>query len=114
MAKFEATVYGDFDRIAQQLHQDIMQNALSMNLVDESRYYNGGVRAITSVYDKYYMRNSSRASLTVTLIQDGQNVFVSAISAGGGNGALIRFSWGAEENFARLVEQSLLRNGYLS
>jgi len=109
MAKYETRVTGNFDEIADCLHQDVMGSAMSINLIDQSCFEAGTVRIVTRVYDKYYMRNSSRASLTVTLVGSGNDVMVSAIGAGGGQGALFSFSWGAEENFVSAVEQSMQR-----
>ncbi len=112
MSKFEKTVKGDIRKISEQLNDDILNSAFSMNLVDEAYDSYGGCEIIIKVYDKYYMRNSSRASLTLTLFSKGEHVFVSAIGSGGGTGAIIRFDWGAENNMTSIVEESLYKMGY--
>lgn len=108
MAQYETTVYGNFHEIADSLHEDIMGSAMSIRLTGQTEYSSGEFRTLTRVYDKYYMRNSSRASLTLTMIGNGSEITVSAIGSGGGTGALFSFSWGAEENFISIVERSLL------
>lgn len=107
MAKFERQVTGDFEEVLRGIHSYIMNSAMSIQQIDEVRYEMSGVQVATKVYDKYYMRSSNRASLTVTVIGDGENIQVSAIGAGGGNGAFINFSWGAEEDFISTVPQAL-------
>ncbi|MBU3171482.1 DUF6054 family protein [Clostridium estertheticum] len=55
-------------------------------LVDESNYTYGDTNIAVTVYDKYFMRNGNRASLSLTVVGKGSEIFISAISAGGGNG----------------------------
>jgi len=66
-----------------------------------------GREAIMMVFEKYYIRNSSRASLSV-MIDDLQGfTSVYAIGSGGGQNVLFKFDWGASDNFERLVEKAL-------
>uniref|UniRef100_UPI0028A25304 DUF6054 family protein n=1 Tax=Anaerotignum sp. TaxID=2039241 RepID=UPI0028A25304 len=92
MAKYEKCVHGDFDKILEQLNEDIFKIGLSIELVDKSNYEYENVKVAIRVYDKYFMRNSSRASLNVTVIDSGGEVYISAIGAGGGKGAIFNFS----------------------
>ena len=62
MAKYEKSVQGDFDKIVEQLDKDIFKSGASVNLVDKSNYQSENVKIAVRVYDKYFMRNSSRAS----------------------------------------------------
>lgn len=57
------------------------------------------------VYDKYSMRNSSRASLNVTIIDSGREVFISAI------GAIFNFRLGAESELTEVVANSVRKMG---
>ena len=67
----------------------------------------GDAKIAVRVFDKYYMRNGNRDSLSVTLVGHGTDIFVSAIGAGGGQGVFINFSWGAESDLVTIVEESL-------
>ncbi|SDZ11145.1 DUF6054 family protein [Tindallia californiensis] len=109
MAKYEHTLTGDFDEVLQQLENDISGNGISMNLVDASTYSCGDINIVTRVYDKFFMRNKSRASLSLTIVDDGMNIFVSAIGAGGGQGAIFNFDWGIESEMVAIVKESLNR-----
>ncbi len=62
-----------------------------------------GKTAILLVYDKYYMRNSSRASLTVLIENLEGSTAVVAIGSGGSQGALFNFDWGTAKNFEKAV-----------
>lgn len=111
MAKFEKCVHGDFEKIVEQLNDDIFKSGASINLVDKSNYADGNIRMAVRVYDKYFMRNSSRASLNVTVIDSGMEIFITAIGAGGGNGAFFNFSWGAEGEMTEVVANSIRKMG---
>ena len=112
MAKFERTIQGDFNKVVAELDQAIMGSAMSMNLVDESTFSSGDVRVAVRVYDKYFMRNSSRASLSLTVVDEGSQIYVSAIGAGGGQGLIFNFSWGAESELVDVVSDCLHRMGH--
>lgn len=111
MAKFEKHVQGDFQQIVTQLNEDIIRSGLSVNSVDESNYEHGNIRMAVRVYDKYFMRNSNRASLSVTIVDSGSEVFISAIGAGGGSGVIFNFSLGAESELTQVVADSIRRMG---
>lgn len=102
-AKYEKCVHGDFNKILEQLDEDILKSGFSVELVDKSNYEDENIKMVVRVYDKYFMRNSSRASLNVTVIDSGREVFISAIGAGGGNGAIFSFSLGAESELTEVV-----------
>lgn len=107
MAKFERQLTASASRLADYLDSGIMNSALSVELVDSAVQRVGDVTVWLYMYDKYYMRNSSRAALTVQIIGNDDEANVTAISAGGGNGSSFSFSYGAEENFVRVVENLL-------
>lgn len=105
MAKYEKNIVGDFNTIVSGLDQAIMGGGVSMNLVDENTFTSGDMNILVRVYDKYFMRNSSRASLSLTVVDDGNTVYVSAIGAGGGQGVVFNFSWGVEDELVAIVSE---------
>ncbi len=104
MAKYEKKLSGHFNSIVNRLHEGIMQDAYSMNLVDQSDYQSNDIMVTVRVYDKYFMRNGNRTSLSLTIVGHGEEIFISAISAGGGQGILFNTSWGAEEEMVSMVQ----------
>ena len=111
MAKFEKTVVGDFNRIVHELDKAIMGSGVSMELVDENTYMTGEIQILVRVYDKYFMRNSSRASLSLTVVGNDDSVYISAIGAGGSQGVIFNFSWGAESELVDIVSNCLNQMG---
>ncbi len=111
MAKYEKTINGDFEKVVNQLQNDIGRNGISMNLVDESNYTIGDTKVAVRVYDKYFMRNGNRASLSLTVVGSNSEIYISAIGAGGGSGVFFNFSLGAEHDMVAIVENSIEQMG---
>lgn len=111
MAKYEKVIKGQFESVVNRLQEDIINSGLTMNLVDESNYSIGDTNVAVRVYDKYFMRNGNRASLSLTVVGHGNDIFVSAIGAGGGQGIIFNFSLGAESEMVAVVEESIARMG---
>lgn len=109
MAKYEKTIVGQFEEVVNHLQNDIGNSGISMNLVDESNYTVGDTKIAVRVYDKYFARNGSRASLSLTVAGYGSNIFISAIGAGGGKGVFFNFSLGAEDDMVDIVRGSIER-----
>lgn len=109
MAKYEKTLIGQFEEVVSHLQNDIGNSGITMNLVDESNYTFGDTNIAVRVYDKYFMRNGSRASLSLTVVGHRNNIFISAIGTGGGQGILFNFSLGAEDNMVAIVQESIER-----
>lgn len=107
MAKYEKTIMGEFDKVVDRLQNDIYDSGITMNLVDESNYTSGDTKIAVRVYDKYFMRNGNRASLSLTVVGRGREIFISAIGAGGGQGILFNFSLGAESDMVSIVQDSI-------
>ncbi|WP_027398559.1 DUF6054 family protein [Anaerovorax odorimutans] len=104
MAKYEKKIKGDFQKILSTLHNEILNSGFSMDLVDESNLNLNNVKVGVRVYDKYFMRNGNRASLSLTVVSEDDNIIISAIGAGGGSGVLFNFSLGAESDMVYIVE----------
>ncbi len=113
MAKYEKTLVGDFDTIVLELDKAILDSGMSMNLVDENTYTSGDMQVLVRVYDKYFIRTSSRASLSLTIVDDGNSIYVSAIGAGGGKGVVFNYSWGAEDELVGIVSDFFDSRGEL-
>lgn len=103
MAKYEKKIIGNFDEVIDKLQNEIINSGFSMSLVDESNYSSGETNIAVRIYDKYFMRNGSRASLSLTVVGQGSDIFISAIGAGGGEGIIFNFSLGAEDELVDIV-----------
>lgn len=111
MAKYETTIIGQFEEVVNHLENDISNSGISMKLVDESNYKNGDIKIAVRVYDKYFMRNGNRASLSLTVVGSNNTIYISAIGAGGGSGVFLNFSLGAEADMVAIVQNSVEKMG---
>jgi len=86
MAKYEKVVHGDFQEIVEQLNAGILKGGRTMHLVAESSYEAGAhTTVVVRVYDKYFIRIRNRASLSVVFVNSEDEIFLTAIAAGGGS-----------------------------
>ncbi len=99
MAKFETALCGDFDEALNYFHNGILQGSMSASYEDESYVQFAGVRCCVRVYERYSMAGGNRLSMTLTLVGDGEDLFLSAITAGGSQGVLFKFNTWGEEAF---------------
>lgn len=60
----------------------------------------GEAKIATFVFEQYFFRNGSYASLTVTLVNYRDINTITTVGSGGGDG-MFNFSWGAEEDFVK-------------
>lgn len=107
MAKYERTITGDEGAILTMLHDHIMAGGWSMSLVEESDVHMGSVHIVTRVYDKYFMRNSSRASLTLVVVSQGDELSITAIGSGAGTSPTVNISVGAEAELVSIVAHAI-------
>ena len=89
------------------LHEYIVQGSISGAIVDVYERVVGEHQVIVCVLEKYYMRTSNRASLTITIDNLENNTKVHAASSGAGQGVFLRFDWGAGGSFVNSVEKAL-------
>ena len=99
MAKYETRLTGDFDEVLNYLHDGILQASMSASYEDESYVQFAGVRCCVRVYERYSFGGGNRVSMTVTLVGDGEELFLSAITAGGSQAMFFKLNTWGEETF---------------
>ena len=99
MAKYEKRLHGDFDRALNYFHDGILEASSSASYEDESYVQMAGVRCCVRVYERYSWSGGNRVSMTVTLVGDGEDLFLSAITAGGSQAMFFKMNTWGEENF---------------
>lgn len=99
MAKFETRLRGDFDETLRYLHDGILKGSMSASYEDESYVQSAGVRCCVRVYERYSMTGGNRLSMTLTLFGDGEDLFLSGITAGGSQGMIFKFNTFGEQAF---------------
>ena len=105
MAKFECTIRGDYDQALRYFHEGILNGSMSASFEDESYFQTAGVRCTVRVYERYSWSGGNRLSLTLTLLGDGEQLYLSGITAGGSQGVLLKVNtWGEEAFLDKLRE----------
>ena len=99
MAKYERKIQGDFDQVLNYLHDGILNGSMSASYEDESYVQFAGVRCCVRVYERYSWSGGNRVSMTLTLVGDGEELFLSAITAGGSQGMIFKINTWGEEAF---------------
>ena len=106
MAKYEKHFRGDFTQVLSQIDRAVMEGSSSASLAsssasfeDESYIMFSGVRCCVRVYERYSWTGGNRVSMTVTLVGDGEELCLSAITAGGSQAMLFKMNTMGEEAF---------------
>ena len=99
MAKIERTLNGDFHSILQTIHSGILGGSISASFEDESFFEIPGGQVVTRVYERYSYMGGNRVSLSVTLVGQGTNVRLSAITSGGSQAMFFKLNTWGEEAF---------------
>ncbi|WP_313893209.1 DUF6054 family protein [Psychrobacillus sp.] len=89
------------------LEESLVRGTISGAMVDVYERIVGDKQVVVCVLEKYYMRTSNRASVTITIDNLEENTKVHAAASGGGAGAFLRFDWGAGDSFVTSVERAL-------
>ena len=105
MAKYSAVISADYNTLITGLDNSILDSGVSVVLVDEFTQSTNDSYIYTKVYEKYFIRNSSRSSLTLTLIATNDDIHIYAIGSGGSDNALLNFNWGAEQSMVNVVKK---------
>nr|MDD6335891.1 DUF6054 family protein [bacterium] len=112
MASMSMTGPGNVAQVAGQLKDVVLNSGISCELVGTVSRSQGGQGVQVMVFEKYYWRAGNRASLTLVVSGQGNTVCVDAISSGGGQGPIFKFSWGAEKSFVGIVSRALRGMGF--
>ena len=93
---------------ADKIKDYVLKSAVSAECVcDYFSEAQNGARMVVLVFEKYFMRNSSRASLTIAVENLTGATRVCSVGSGGGQRILFGFDWGAGADFAALAASAL-------
>ncbi len=105
MAKYECTLQGDYDQALNYFHNGILSGSTSASFEEESYFQTFGVRVTVRVYERYSMTGGNRLSMTLTLVGDGEKLYLSGITAGGSQGVWLKVNtWGEKAFLDKLRE----------
>lgn len=99
MAKYERRFQGNFDSALSVLHDGILSGSMSATYEDGSDYAGGDVRCAVRVYERYSLVGGNRVSLNLTLLGQGTDLFLTAITSGGSQAVFFKINTWGEEAF---------------
>ena len=99
MAKLEQQIYGNFDDVLNRIDRAVMDSGISANFEDGSDWSSGGVRCAVRVYERYSAIGGNRVSMNVTLVGEGDRLFLSAITSGGSQAIFFKINTWGEDAF---------------
>lgn len=102
---------GNIDQAFAYLDQAVVGHASSCEPAGTYGCAIDDARVILRVYQKYYFRNNSQASLTIMMVARGGVIDAKLISSGGGAG-LINVNWGSEKEFTGIAVRTLTQLGF--
>lgn len=100
MAKYETMLTGSFDVVLNALHDGIMNASSTASYEDGSDYRMGSVRCAVRVYERYSAMGGNRVSMAVTLVGNGQNLFLSALLPAAAKRCSSKLIHGAKNRFS--------------
>ncbi|GHU50981.1 hypothetical protein FACS1894127_6920 [Clostridia bacterium] len=104
MAKYEKSLTGSFDGLLDAIEGGIKRSSISASLEGRSDYARGDFRCAVRVYERYSVIGSNRLSLSITLVGDGNQLFLSGITAGGSQAVFFKVNtWGEEAFLDKLI-----------
>lgn len=89
------------------IKNSFVRSGVTTELVDFYESTSSSAGVMVMVFEKYFMRNSSRATLTVTVDNLRGYTHVHAAGSGGGQSALWKFDWGAKDNLENIIYSAL-------
>jgi len=112
MAKIELNGTGNFSNIVDVIVNETQKRGLTCELKDSQTVQYEDTSIAMLVFEKYFWRNKSRASLSVLVVAKDQTIKVTAISSGGSLGVFLNISWGAENAFVKMISEIIEPYGF--
>lgn len=111
MAKREARLYGDFDRILHDIEHEILEGSASASLEAQSDFREGEMRCAVRVFERYSWMGGNRLSMSVTLFGGDGECRISVITAGGSQAMFFKINTWGEESFLECIEPIIVKYG---
>ena len=108
MAKYEKTMYGNFDDLLHRVEEGILSGSMSASLEESSDFRDGDARCSVRVFERYSYAGGNRLSMSVTLFQSGsQPIHLSAITSGGSQAMFFKINTWGEDSFLDKIKEIL-------
>ncbi|MDO5141744.1 MAG: DUF6054 family protein [Eubacteriales bacterium] len=109
MAKYQKKLVGDFKAFHDYLFDGILNGSASASYEDGSEWSSNGVRVAVRVFERYSYMGNNRVSLSLTLVGQGNELFLTAITSGGSQAVFWKLNTLGEESFLDKVVELVER-----
>lgn len=99
MAKLEREFTGSFDAVLGRLEEAVMLGSATASLEDSADFTLGQTRVAVRMYERYSAFGGNRVAMSVTLVGEGENLRLTAITAGGSQAMFFKINTLSEETF---------------
>ncbi len=99
MAEHSQTLTGDPDELVQQVDDAIVSGSVTASLEHGINHQVGDARMLVRVYERYSAMGGNRVSLCLSVLAVGDQMSVSAVTAGGSQAAFFKVNTVGEESF---------------
>ena len=99
MAKYEKHLTGNFDELLELVTDGVLNGSMSASYENGSDWTKGTVRCAVRVFERYSYMGGNRVSMNVTLVGNGRDLFLSAITSGGSQAVFFKLNTLGEESF---------------
>ena len=109
MTKYEKHLTGNFDEVLKRISDSVLHGSASASYEDGSDWVSGEVRCAVRVFERFSMAGGNRVSMNVTLVGSGDELFLSAITAGGSQAVFWKVNTIGEEAFLQTLIDAVER-----
>lgn len=107
MAMLERTLTGNFSAVVQRLHDGVLNGSASASYEGGTDFTMGTARCAVRMYERYSMMGGNRVALSLTVVGDGDQIHVTAITAGGSQAMFFKINTWGEDAFLDTLAQVL-------
>lgn len=104
MAKLEATLHGNFDRIVSDLENTVMNGSISASQEDTVQYTRNGMRCYLGVFERFSYAGGNRVSMSISLFGNDDYSNLCAVTSGGSTATFFKINTWGEETFLETIE----------
>ena len=103
---------GVFNEVVQKIEHSLPYTGLTCEMVFKVVRNLGDVNIALMTFEKYFMRNNSRTSMSVMVTEQNEMITVDATASGGSESVLFKFDWGSSNNFISRLHEILVSIGF--
>lgn len=107
MAKIECKLQGGVSAMAEAIDNAILSGSMTASLEEESIFTLGDAQCFVRVYERYSWTGKNRVSLSVTLLGNENETFLSAISTGGSQAMFFKINTIGEDSFLDTIRDTV-------